>query len=234
MEIKEYFASPANYTSRQSRKIKYLVYHYTGNINDTAKSNCRYFATGRREASAHYFVDDNDIYRSVPDMSVAWAVGIGSAAGPYIKMPMYKVITNSNSISIEMCGGQFDYEPSEATKRNAIELGKQLMSKYNIPKENIYRHYDVTGKRCPAWLIEHSKWEQFLSMFNEEEEMSYEQFKAYMDTYIQELANKDASVWALNYLRNAEASGVMDDSRPRSYVTREELATVVSRLLDKK
>jgi N-acetylmuramoyl-L-alanine amidase len=137
---------------RSANQIKYLVYHYTGNANDTAYSNARYFATtNTKSAGAHYFVDDTSVYQSIDDLKVAWSVG-GSKYSDCSKTgggKMYKVVTNTNSISIEMCSKNGVI--TDATIQNAVELGKKLMSKYNIPIGNVYRHFDVNGKHCPAW-----------------------------------------------------------------------------------
>ena len=86
--------SSYNYSSRSGNSIKYIVLHYTGNKNDTAKNNVDYFYGGDRNASAHYFVDDNSIWQSVEDSNASWAVGDGKGAYG---------ITNKNSLSIEMC-----------------------------------------------------------------------------------------------------------------------------------
>ena len=149
--LKEQLANPGNYGgSRGASQIKYLIFHYTGNDGDKAANNAAYFQQNIVKASAHYFVDDTTVWRSVPDLKVAWAVG-GSKYPNADKTgggTMYGVITNTNSISIEICDTIRNgvYQASEATLANAAELGRELMAKYNIPIENVYRHFDVTGK----------------------------------------------------------------------------------------
>lgn len=106
-----------NYSSRNSNSIKYIVLHYTGNKGDTAKDNGTYFCSGNRGASAHYFVDDNEIIQVVEEYKAAWSVGDGK--GKYN-------ITNQNSISIEMCCNS-DGKVSEKTESYALELVKSLM-----------------------------------------------------------------------------------------------------------
>lgn len=59
-------ASKETYDRLGGRDVAFVVLHYTGNVSDTAKANCKYFAGGDREASAHYFVDEDSIYQSVP------------------------------------------------------------------------------------------------------------------------------------------------------------------------
>ena len=37
-----------------------------------------------------------------------------------------------------------------------------LCGKYNLDKDGIIRHYDVTGKKCPKYFVDHEDaWEQF-------------------------------------------------------------------------
>ena len=67
-----------NYTNDSSRDVKYIVIHYTGNSNDTAINNCKYFQTSGRGASAHFFVDETNIYQSVELKDKAWHCGSSS------------------------------------------------------------------------------------------------------------------------------------------------------------
>ena len=76
MEVTELLCHSGNRGgARTGDKIRYLVVHYTGNDGDTAKNNAEYFRDNVVKASAHYFVDGETVYRSVPDLQTAWAVG---------------------------------------------------------------------------------------------------------------------------------------------------------------
>ena len=133
--------------TRSTANIQYAVVHYTGNKTDTALNNVKYFhGTANIKASAHYFVDSNDIYRSVDDNVIAWAVGGNYGGGAF-----YKKCTNANSISIELCSQNGAI--TEATQKNAITLLRYLMKKYNIPIDRVIRHKDVNGKKCPGWTL---------------------------------------------------------------------------------
>ena len=98
------FAHSSNYGgTRKLSDIKYIVVHFTGNKGDTALNNCKYFQGPNRHASAHCFIDGSEVvYKSVSLKRVAWAVGgcytLKNGAGS-----KYKVATNANSLSIEMC-----------------------------------------------------------------------------------------------------------------------------------
>ncbi|MBE5846252.1 MAG: hypothetical protein E7300_01070 [Lachnospiraceae bacterium] len=171
MEINRSY--PAKYVSyggkRAASAIKYIVVHYTGNKTDKAVSNAKYFSSAgsnTRAAGANYFVDDTSVYQSVDDLCVAYAVG-GAKYGNVAQTggaKMFGVITNANSLSVEMCST--NGEISSRTIENAVSLVKMLMSKYGIPAENVYRHFDVNGKNCPGWTgwngnTNSSLWEKF-------------------------------------------------------------------------
>ena len=166
MNLKTNLSLKSNYGGyRSPSKIKYIVIHYTGNDGDTDEANARYFKS-YRGVSAHYFVDDDSVTLSVPETYVAYSVG-GTRYNNYKSTggaKFYKVCTNTNSISIELCDTIRDGSVmvSDKTLANAIELIKSLMKKYNIPLSNVIRHFDVTGKPCPAYFVNNSKWNDVL------------------------------------------------------------------------
>ena len=128
------------------KKNKWISVHYTANNGDTAWGNCNYFHVQYRGASANYFVDEKSVWQCVEDSDVAWAVG----AKKY-----YNGCRNSNSISVELCSrntredktGKYYFLPE--TVKNAKELIKYLMKKFDIDIDHVVRHFDVSGKRCP-------------------------------------------------------------------------------------
>ena len=147
-----------NYGGLRVSPPRYLVVHYTAVPGDTAENNGRYFAradTGK--TSAHYFVDEHSIVRSVPEAYVAYHCGANSYYHPECR--------NGNSIGIEICTkgepGYYFFDP--AALENARWLIRQLMGRYNIPVERVVRHYDVTHKVCPAPFVGAgaSAWEEF-------------------------------------------------------------------------
>lgn len=219
--IKEQLANSGNYGgSRNASQIRYLVYHYTGNDGDRAANNAKYFQNNIVKASAHYFVDDTTVWRSVPDLKVAWSVG-GSKYANADKTgggTMYGVISNTNSLSIEMCDTIRNgvYQASEATLSNAAALGRALMEKYGIPIENVYRHFDVTGKHCPSYLVNAQKWAEF---------------KKRLEVKIMDNtpsgAHKDGVEWAVaNGILTGNSEGDLMLSQP---VTRQQMCTMLYR-----
>ena len=181
MEINTKYANTANYAKgRGGGTIQYIVLHYTANDGDTARGNCNYFQGADRKASAHYFVDENEVWQSVRDTDTAWHCGggiQGSGGHAY-----YGKCTNSNSIGIEMCSDKIDgeYMITCKTEQNAAELTKMLMKKYNVPIDRVIRHYDVTGKDCPRpWVRNNAAWLRFKAKLKEEETMTAEEKQEY-------------------------------------------------------
>lgn len=170
-ELKTNRSNKANFGAKRAlSKIKYIVIHYTGNDGDTDEGNGKFFKNNIVKASAHYFVDDDSVTQSVPDDYVAYSVGGKKYAdcnktggGKY-----HSKCNNTNSISIELCDDVKNgvVYPSAQTIANAVEFTKAKMKEYGIPAANVIRHFDVTGKICPAyWCGTATKETKWLSEF---------------------------------------------------------------------
>lgn len=152
--------NPSNYGGLRGSRVQYIVVHYTAGKGDTAKANGQYFASNERlYASAHWFVDETDRLMSVPENFVAYHCG-----GVVYSHPQCR---NGSSIGVELCSewdAERGYYFNDATIANAQGLIRELMAKYSIPVDRVIRHYDVTGKCCPAPFVGEHKdaWEEFL------------------------------------------------------------------------
>lgn len=170
IKINTILCNPYNYNSKQTRptsSIKYIVIHFTANNGDTAKGNANYFRNNilKNPASAHLFVDENSVYRSIPDNHSAYHCG---TSGTYY----HPTCRNKNSIGVELCsrikGGKYYFKDKTIT--NAVILVKELMNRYNIPVKNVIRHYDVTHKRCPIPFIDNpTAWNNFKQQLSSKE-----------------------------------------------------------------
>ena len=145
-----------NYQKGKNKQNKFIVIHYVG-ATGTAENNCKYFEKVYRGASANYFVGHKgEIWQCVEDKDIAWHCG----ALTY----KHKTCRNNNSIGVELCclkkDGKFYF--TDSTINQATLLVKELMKKYGIKVENVIRHYDVSGKRCPEPFVREPKeWEEF-------------------------------------------------------------------------
>lgn len=172
------YAHPSNYETGRTKPIQYIVIHYTANDGDTDENNGKYFQRPNIGASAHYFVDEDSYTISVLEKDTAWHCGA--------KTYVHGSCRNANSIGIEMCSekdANKRYCINNETFNNTVNITKKLMKEYGIPLERVLRHYDVTGKNCPAPFVENPKeWERFLKALGEEEnEIEQPRFKTYED-----------------------------------------------------
>lgn len=165
--MKTHLAHRSNYgNQRRAADITYIALHYTANDGDSDECNANYFASPRNpKASAHYFVDDDSVTQSVPDKYVAYSVG-GKKYTDCAKTgggKLYQTATNRNTLNIEMCDTIRDgtVKAQEATIANTIKLVRKKMQEYNIDIDHVIRHFDVTGKHCPAYLIDKQAWAEF-------------------------------------------------------------------------
>ena len=222
-------AHSGNYQKGRTQPIEYIVVHYTANSGDTAQNNLDYFARAKTGTSAHYFVDENEVCQSVQDTDVAWHCGSNNPRHPYCR--------NANSIGVEMCNSVGSVP--EAVRDRTAAFVRELMDKYGVPVENVLRHYDVTGKRCPApWVDNPAEWMEFKKMLEEDDDMIYEQFEQYMNRYLTERNAKPADDWAKPYIQDAIDAGAMTDvggtiERPQGFITRQEMAVVAAALSKK-
>lgn len=218
-----------NYQKGRTQPIEYIVVHYTANKGDTAQNNLDYFARTKTGTSAHYFVDENEVCQSVQDTDVAWHCGSKNPRHPYCR--------NANSIGIEMCNSVGGVP--EAVRARTAAFVRQKMKEYGIDSSHVLRHYDVTGKRCPApWVDNPAEWMEFKKMLEEDDDMSYEQFEQYMNRYLTERNAKPADDWAKPYIQDAIDAGAMTDvggsiERPQGFITRQEIAVVAAALSKK-
>ena len=149
-------ASTTNYSNSNGRTVNYIVCHYTGNSSDSAWGNANYFQGAYRDASAHYFVDEEEIYQCVDACDTAWHCG----AYTYY----HDECRNANSIGIEMCCSG-SYKVSATTKENTAQLVAELCKYLGVTDVDKYvvRHYDVSHKKCPAQMAGegNAEWKEF-------------------------------------------------------------------------
>lgn len=133
-----------NYTrGRGGNPVNTVVVHYTG-TNASAHNNLLYFSRNKVGASAHYFIDrDGTLCQSVAESDTAWHAG---------NWPV-----NQHAVGIEVVSAGEDF--TEAQVSTLAALVQDLMARYGIPASSVIRHYDASGKYCPAPYVDAAKWE---------------------------------------------------------------------------
>jgi N-acetylmuramoyl-L-alanine amidase len=174
MVIKDCFLTKNTY-SRPGvllKSVKGIVVHWVANPGTSAMANRNYFEGLKdqrpglapdkyRYASAHYIIGiDGEVVRCVPDTEVCYHVG----AETYTSEAMRRLsgYPNNCTVGIELCHPKADGKFSNATLQACRELVSSLLRKYGLGKDDIWRHFDVTGKVCPKYFVEHTdEWDTF-------------------------------------------------------------------------
>lgn len=148
--------TPNKYSRPQNAiaKVKGVVIHYTANPMTTAEQNRDYFEglkdSGKTYASSHFVIGlQGEIIQCIPTKEESYASNN----------------RNSDTISIECCHTDKTGKFNDATYDSCVELTAWLVTKFDLdPSRDVIRHYDVTGKICPKYFVDHpDKWKEFKS-----------------------------------------------------------------------
>lgn len=130
--------------------VKNIFVHYTANPGTSAAQNRSYFEwlkdTHETSASAHFIIGyEGEIIQCVPLNEIAYAVQS----------------RNGDSISIECCYLKADGSFTQETYDSLLSLLAWLKNTYHLETDDILRHYDCGGKKCPLYYTDHpDAWEE--------------------------------------------------------------------------
>ena len=151
MSVELLTPNPYSRPQTATDKITGIVIHYVANPGSTAEQNRSYFEglkdSHETYASSHFIVGlEGEIIQCVPTSEVAYASND----------------RNHDTVSIEVCHPDETGKFNDATYDSLVELTGWLCEYLEVPVDNVIRHYDVTGKLCPLYFVEHEDaWEQF-------------------------------------------------------------------------
>ena len=141
---------PEDCDSRQGTKlseVRDIAIHYVGNPGTTAQQNRDFFAQPTVEVNAHFVVGlDGEVIQCIPLDEKSSATNE----------------RNIDTISIEVCHPDETGQFTEASYASLVKLTAWLCDHEHIGRDRVIRHYDVTGKLCPLYFVEHEDaWNQF-------------------------------------------------------------------------
>lgn len=151
-EWTENFLTPNEYSRPGDplTKVTNIFVHYTANPGTSAAQNRSYFEqqkdTHERSVSSHFIIGyEGEVLQCVPLDEIAYAVAT----------------RNEDSISIECCFTAADGSFTQETYDSLIALLAWLTDVYDLEPEDILRHYDCGGKKCPLYYTDHpDSWEK--------------------------------------------------------------------------
>lgn len=145
-------------------KVKGVVVHWTANEGKKAHAvaNRNYFQNTTRAASCHLIVDDTQLVEALPwKKKVAeMAYHVGSKtykSGIASKLSSYP---NNSTIGLEICvnvDGDF-----KKTYANAVNVTAMMLKEHGLGTAQLYRHWDITGKNCPAFFVDNGYAKKYL------------------------------------------------------------------------
>lgn len=126
-----------------NHKAENITIHYTGPLPKQTPAQVRkYWIDSKGEPSAHFIIKDEEVLQCWEIDKVAWHTGTSRG--------------NHSSIGIEVIPETKDGKFSE----RSIASLKELIA--TLPKLPIVRHYDWSGKKCPAYYVDDKKWKDLL------------------------------------------------------------------------
>ena len=126
---------------REKKKIKYLIFHYTGIKND--KLAVKKLTSFNSNVSCHYLITKSGkLIKMVPDLYIAWHAGKSNWRK--------EKSLNYSSIGIEISNPGHAHGYKKFNKyqiKCLIKISKFLIKKYKIDKKNILGHSDIAPLR---------------------------------------------------------------------------------------
>ena len=146
-EVIKNYLTPNEYSrpGKELKEVNAIVVHYVGNPGTTAAQNRSYFEnlkdTHATSASSHYIIGmEGKIIQCVPLNEISYASNN----------------RNKDTIAIECCHPDETGQFTTATYKSLVKLVAALCRTYDLdPETGIIRHYDVTGKYCPLYYVNH-------------------------------------------------------------------------------
>ena len=134
-------------TGERISRVRDIAVHYVGNPGSTAQQNRDYFAQPDTEVNSHFVVGlEGEIIQCLPLDEKSSATNE----------------RNIDTISIEVCHPDETGKFTEESYQSLVKLTAWLCDHEGIGRDRVIRHYDVTGKLCPLYFVEHEEaWEQF-------------------------------------------------------------------------
>ena len=130
-------------TSRRGEKltgIKNIVIHYVGNPGATGQQNHDWYTEPNSEVSSHFVVGlQGEVIQCIP-------LDEKSSASNH---------RNGDTISIEVCHTDESGKFTDASYNSVVDLAAWLVKACGLKVEDVIRHYEVTGKECPRYYVEH-------------------------------------------------------------------------------
>lgn len=218
-ELIEKYITPNKYSRSQKplKEIRGIVIHWVANPKSSAMANRNYFENRKygktSYGSTHEIIGLNgEIVLCIPKNEIAY----GAGAKSYKKRALEKLSKYPNDCTyhIECCHVDKNGSMNKKTYATLLNRIVDLCKEFNLsPIENLWLHYDITGKICHKWFVENpQQWSEFKEMVNLE-------------------VNKKQEHWAEKYWDYLNDVGVqINEKRYDDKITRGEIFALMVRM----
>lgn len=136
------------------KRINNIVIHYVANPGSTAWGNRNYFDS----------LADQDAQKSGTSTSSHFVVGLEGETIqciPVTEIAYGNAPRNDDTISIEVCHPDDTGRFNDATYESVVNLTAWLCKELKLTAKDVVRHYDINGKVCPKYFVDHEDaWDQ--------------------------------------------------------------------------
>lgn len=138
--------------SRRGEKledIRSIVIHYVANPGSTAQANHDWYVNPESSVSSHFLIGlEGEVIQCIP-------------LDEYSSASNHR---NRDTISIEVCHPDETGKFNEESYHSLVQLTAWLLEVSGLQPEDVIRHYDITGKDCPRYFVQHEdSWLAFLA-----------------------------------------------------------------------
>ena len=128
------------------KRVNNIVIHYVGNPGTSAEANRKYFDSladqdpqqGGSSSSSHFIVGlEGEVLQCIPVSEMAYA----------------NAPRNNDTIAIETCHPDETGQYNQETYDSLVKLTAWLCSELDLSANDVIRHYDVSEKGCPRYLL---------------------------------------------------------------------------------
>ena len=211
MQVKQNLVPASKYKIKcpNTMTAEFIVVHNTAN-DASAENEIAYMIRNDNQTSFHFAVDDKKVVQGIPENRNAWHAGDGNGPG------------NRKGIGIEICYSKSGGPKFIAAEKLAAKFVAFKLKEKGWGIDKVKKHQDFSGKHCPHRTLDMG-WQRFLAMVQAELKGG------------SAVADKNApSSWAKAAWDWAKKENLLDGTRPKDNVTREEFAVVLKKLVDKR
>lgn len=191
------------------RDPKGIVVHNT--YNDAPAANeVAYMQRRTDKVSFHAAIDDKEVVEGLPFERSCYASGDGENGDG-----------NRNYLQFEICYSLSGGDKYKQAEENAVWYIAHVMNDYNFPMNELKKHQDFSGKKCPHRILDEKRWESFVDRVRWCREQLKNEKEVEESPSVESVVKPNGETWYQvvvgSYLGKNKANEVKADLERRGY-----------------